>query len=54
MTHRLQTMTHFDIKDNPEYTYIQVFQFSTLYLAPAIYPIIYGFMLSDVKIYIKS
>ena len=36
------------------YGYIQVFVFSTLYLAPAVYPIIFGFMLRDVQIFLRK
>ena len=36
------------------YGYIQVFVFSTLYLAPAVYPIIFGFMLRDVQVFLRK
>merc|ERR1711990_1004167 len=32
-----------------EYTFVHVLYHSTLYLAPAIYPVIFGFMLRDVR-----
>ena len=37
-----------------QYNILHVLQFSTLYLAPAIYPVIFGFMLKDVRRYIRS
>jgi len=37
-----------------QYSFLNVLQFSTLYLAPAIYPVIFGLMLKDVRAFLKQ
>ena len=37
-----------------QYSFLNGLQFSTLYMAPAIYPVIFGLMLKDVRAFLKQ